>query len=495
MKNQRVFIIVLAVAGCTGDSAAPPRLPTASSAAAATPAPASISVQNAPPLGGPRHVPLELTLATHFSSGNWLSPEGLALDPAGNIVLCGSLKGDMKWGETSLATRIPSGEGPRHAFVGKLDPRGVPLWAKIATVSNLIDHGAPAVAVGKDGAVVFTAEFDVKTSIDDKNLAALNPAEGYANVLVASLNGQGALHFARGFGGINDNDTPAGVAVNAEGEVVVVGDFSTSTRFDNIVLTPKPHESTMFVAKLDRDGKVLWANGFGGKSRVVTKTVAIDSTGNIHVGGEFDGTLTTGAATLEASSYRTGFLLALAPNGTTLWARAFGGPERSSVRAVAAANGTLAVAVEFRPPLMTPLPLAAANGNNIAIFKLDPQGQAVWVRPFGGPNTEVGTVAVAPDGMIAFCGSSRVSFDFAGMAVENRSGSGAFVAAFSTEGVPLGARGFGGTGIAECTGLAIRPSGAIVATGFYSGTIDLGSVRLSTSGSAHRDTFLVELQP
>ena len=75
---------------------------------------------------------------------------GLAVDPAGNVVIAGKAQGEMDLGGQSLKPQLRSPQ-QRSLYVAKLNPRGKALWVREVAVGN--DSAVVDVAVAPDGKI------------------------------------------------------------------------------------------------------------------------------------------------------------------------------------------------------------------------------------------------------------------------------------------------------------------------------------------------------
>lgn len=102
-------------------------------------------------------------------------------------------------------------------------------------------------------------------------------------------NGAGALGW----------DAGTGVATDASGNILATGHFESPTlNFGGTILNNAGTES-MFVAKYNPDGDILWANSVGENGAVVQATgISTDAAGNVLVTGFFTGATVTFGTTV-----------------------------------------------------------------------------------------------------------------------------------------------------------------------------------------------------
>jgi hypothetical protein len=145
----------------------------------------------------------------------------------------------------------------------------------------------------------------------------------------------GSLDWARRFG-TGEQDSAADIAVDPEGDLVLVGTFAADG-FDlggGALPNPRgPDEAgaspDLFVAKLTPDGSHRWSRGFGGPDAYTAgRHVAVDpSDGSIYVGGLYGGRPLFDAWQLPYPGQDGGaFLLKLSGDGAVQWVKAYFAP-------------------------------------------------------------------------------------------------------------------------------------------------------------------------
>ncbi len=83
-----------------------------------------------------------------------------------------------------------------------------------------------------------------------------------------------------------DFDQGKGVAVDHEGNIFVIGDFTGPVVFEDITLSGKGGQN-IFFTKYDASGRVLWARAAGGDLQDFSAGIATDNNGNAVVAGTF----------------------------------------------------------------------------------------------------------------------------------------------------------------------------------------------------------------
>ncbi len=111
---------------------------------------------------------------------------------------------------------------------------------------------------------------------------------------------------------------PWDMAIDSKGNIHITGRFQGLASFGTHKLLSKG-DSDIFVVKLDSSGKVLWAKSAGGIGLDSGSGVALDSAGNVYVTGVFVGSAIFGPNALYAGVKQNTFIARLDPLGKYTW--------------------------------------------------------------------------------------------------------------------------------------------------------------------------------
>ena len=117
--------------------------------------------------------------------------------------------------------------------------------------------------------------------------------------------------------------------------------------------------------------------------------------------------------------------------------------------------------------------LTSAGSNDVFVSKLDPLGNFVWAKRFGGPSSQVSfSIAVDDSGNVYTTGYFQGTADFdPGSGTSNLTSVGSedvFVSKLNSVGNFVWAKSFGGIGYS----VAVDSSGNVYTTGYFAGTED-----------------------
>jgi hypothetical protein len=293
----------------------------------------------------------------------------------------------------------------------------------------------------------------------------------------------GVVEWAKRFGG-SGNQTVYGVAADAAGNVVVVGQFAGTVDFGGGPLTSAGGQD-IFVAKLDPNGGHLWSKRYGDAAEQFGASVAVDDGGNVVVVGYFAGAVDFGGGPLPSAGGQDIFVAKLDPGGAHLWSQRFGDASDQHGTHVAVdgsgnvvVTGSMAGSVDFGGG-----PLTSAGSNDVFVVKLDPGGGHVWSERFGGAGDESASgVAVDAAGDVALTGHFTAAIDFGGGPLVSAGVTDIFLAKLDAAGGHVWSKRYGDASDQTATSVAMDPSGAVVFTGTYKDA-DLGGGPLPGVGS------------
>ena len=418
--------------------------------------------------------------------GNGASAQGrsIAVDAFGNVYLGGFFSG------ADLTTPAVVKLGSRDAFAFKLDSAGNRLWSK-----NFGGIGADAlglnIAADGSGNVYFGGNFQTA----DLTSPALSKT-GNQNSFVLKLDSVSNITLAKGVSYLAPGGDifVTTTAVDATGNTYLSGYFNSVTVKLGGITLPRLGNIDVIVAKLNAAGTVLWAKNFGGiGTQAYGESIAVDASGNVYLGGRFSfANLTTPA--LIKIGYEDAFALKLDSAGNTVWARNFGGSGAGAQgRSIAVdASGNVYLGGSLQNANLTVPALTSFSTSDAFAFKLDSFGTSVWSRNFGGSGTHAFGTSVAVDAS----GNVYLGGGFSGAnptipALTKIGMVDVFAFKLDSTGASVWARNFGGSG-ARVNGesIAVDASGNVYLAGYFA-EASLTTPALSKIGS--QDAFAFKL--
>jgi hypothetical protein len=247
------------------------------------------------------------------------------------------------------------------------------------------------------------------------------------------------------------------------------------------------------------NGSYLWAKNFASNSNDIGYGIATDSSGNVFVVGAFTGAINAGGSTLFGAGGYDIFLVKLAgANGAHLWSKRFGSTSYDYGYSVAVdSSGNVVITGDFSGSVDFgggPLP---NNAYNVFLAKFSgSDGSQLWSKGFGSSTGAIG-YGVAVDKYtndIVMTGYFNGAVDF-GCGPLISSSMSIYIAKYSSAGSPLWSKKFGDP-VGSSTGesVAFDGGGNALVTGEFQGTVDFGGgLQKSAGGNSYiYDSFLVK---
>lgn len=238
----------------------------------------------------------------------------IAVDAQGNCYVVGAFEDDVRF---SRNTTLNSA-GLMDSFVAKFDNTGRTVWAQraggpntdIAYSVGLDPHGNVLVAGGFNGTESYASEMRLHAAFRSRKGTRIGSfsgkglkSEGGSDVFVSKYDQRGILTWVRTFGGnkIGAPEAGYGLAVDGSGNTHVTGTFAGKCEFGNNTLFSMGI-ADVFVAELDREGRVIWVRQVGAaySEPHAGHGIAVDRGGNSYVIGYFRGNITFGDTVLKS---------------------------------------------------------------------------------------------------------------------------------------------------------------------------------------------------
>lgn len=399
--------------------------------------------------------------------------------------------------------------GGRDAFITSFNPSG-----NLLLNSTFIGGGGYSLgaAIARDsGSGVYIA--GETSSWNFPNWPGFTPYTGKHDAFVTKLNAiTGEMVYGTFIGG-TDEDSGAGIAVNATGEVYLTGttrsdDFPTSVvTFDN---SYNGGAGDAFFVKLSADGTYFeYATYLGGSSTDGGAGIAVDGAGYAYVTGDTqsgDFPSTAGAYQAVPPGSRDAFVVKLSPAGSALtYATFLGGSASDDGRAIAVDGNGYAFITGVTSSANFPHTPSVWDGSlggstDAFVTRLNQAGSGLVYSTFlGGSSSDYGNDIAVDSSGAAFVTGQTFSTDFPTtfevFDSSYNTGSDAFVTQLNAAGNQLVYSTFlGGSATDIGHGLAVDAAGQAAVTG-STNSYDYPTVFGSgdTTGDGSDDVFVTEL--
>lgn len=286
------------------------------------------------------------------------------------------------------------------------------------------------------------------------------------------------------------------VASDAWGNVFITGSFSDSSiSFGNYTLyRSNINGASIFVAKYDSTGNVLWAKNAGGTGGGEAEGIATDALGEVYLTGGFSGSVIFGNDTLNSTNYGHVFVVKYDSSGNALWAKSAGGTLGSAGGYSVTSDPLRSVYITgtFSSPHITFDFVTLTNSGNTDLFiaKYDSSGNVQWAKNAIGSSVDYGfSITSDPLSNLYITGSFlSPSLIFGIDTLINSGNKDMFLTKYDSSGNVIWAKRAGGNAEDDGYSVALNASG-VYATGFFnSSPIIFGTDSLISNGNYN--TFL-----
>lgn len=377
---------------------------------------------------------------------------GVAVDAQGSVYVTGYTYGAMAEG----------GYGYDDVYLARYAPDGSLLWVR--QFGSDEGDSPSQVAVGADGSVYVVGN----------TYGAMHgeTSRGYTDLFLVKFAPDGTRQWTRQLGSSSD-DYSSAVAVDAQGNVLVVGNT-----YGTLPGQTSSGAMDFVLARYAADGTLEWARQLGTSTYDYARGVATDREGNAYVAGNTSGRL--GAD--PAAGGNDTVLLKLTPTGAVEWARQTGSPTDEYVGGVAVdAAGNVYVGGTTYGALEGD---ASAGQSDLFLMRFSPQGTRAWTRQVGGSSYEW-TSGVAVDAAGSVYLSASTESALGGPA--DRSGN-ALLVSYSVDGARRWAQQVGTSGSDWGNHVAAALPGGVYLVGGTEGALD---AQASYGGT---DSFLTRFE-
>lgn len=280
--------------------------------------------------------------AFNMGSTAWDGGADIAVDPSGNICLAGTFAGTVDFDPGEGAT-FQTSTGGYDVFISKFDSNGNLIW--VEKMGGSSDDFMRRIDVDNFGNIhtigTFKGVADFDPSVESYNLVSTGGLL-YNDIFISKLDNNGVFVWAKSMGGPYD-DYGSDLAVDSTGNVYSTGSFENPFDFDpseggTFSLTSVGAKD-IFICKLDSNGDFVWARAMGGTGYEAADSIALNTSDNIFITGNFENTVDfdpgDGELSLNSIGSEDIFICKVDSSGNLNWAKSVGGNSGDTGRGIA----------------------------------------------------------------------------------------------------------------------------------------------------------------
>jgi hypothetical protein len=402
----------------------------------------------------------------------------IAVDGIGRTVMASVVPGSVDWGSGPITA---SGSG---ALVLSFDTAGKPTWNKVWG-----DNQSYATAIAVDASNNVLVGGRVWDVVDFGGGPLGAPGE--MRCFVVKLSPTGTHLWSRVTTGCASEGI-RGIAVDSSGNALVTGRAGGPVDFGG---GPLPHSMggvDMYVIKLDPNGNQLWGKDFGKDfaQSLFEAKVSANAAGEVFLAGD-NALYDFGGGPVNGKF----FVVKLKADGTFVWSKGIKVQDGNTILVEADTAGGAVASVYFLSNADAGLgSFSAQYGSYVARF--DSGGNPIWGKGLAGGNT-ISDLLVDSAGTIYLGGGFSGTIDFGAGPYSSLgpNDEDAFLARLDSSGSPIGAKVVAGAGTPSVFSFGLAPSGNVIASGQYGGTVDFGNGAGPVTAVNTTDSFLAKFVP
>lgn len=405
-----------------------------------------------------------LTWATYYGGSDADYSQGVKVDAAGNIYMCGytSSTGNIATVGSQQSSLAAGSDG----FIVKFNSAGVRQWATYYGGSS--DDLLYAVSCDTSGNV-----YAAGRTMSSSGIASLTAHQttmfGLSDAFLVKLNNAGQLLWCTYYGGYS-NEYGYAVDCDKQNNVYLCG----ATSSGNNIATTGTHQAFQFggyqafLVKFNSAGVRQWGTYFGGTSDDYGYAVCVDGASNIYIAGRAtssDYISSTGAfQTAFAGGANDGFLAKFnSLDGNTYWSTYYGDAGDDQLLGVACHDNLVYICgqTDGTTSIATALANQSTFGGGVAdgfLVQFDSAGARQWATYYGGGSDDYATaVSCDASGNAYLAGYTNSSNNIASATTYQASPGGgldAFLAKFTSSGTRSWGTYYGGSGDDRANGVS-----------------------------------------
>jgi len=249
-------------------------------------------------------------------------------DAGGDIYITGTFQATADF-DPGPAVVNRTSAGGQDIYLLKLDASGNFVWVNTMGASGYDVPYCMQMDASNNFYLIggFESVVDFDPGIGTFNLSS----SGASDAFVQKINSNGDFLWAKSMGNTG-GDVGYSLATDSLQSVYLTGWFQGTVDLDpgvGVFNLTSVGGYDAFIQKLDSSGNFLWAKSFGGTGDDKSMSLYLGNSGNIYIGGSFDGTADfdpgVGTFNLSTNGSYDLFLLKLNANGNFIWAESMGG--------------------------------------------------------------------------------------------------------------------------------------------------------------------------
>jgi hypothetical protein len=369
---------------------------------------------------------------------------------------------------------------------------------------------ANGIITDSDSNIYISGRFYGESDFDPTDNEHILSSNGDVDIYIQKLDKNGELLWVRSFGGIG-TDKGLSIAVDSESNVYCGGHFTDSVHFNSILIDTSLGYTGLemhnyILMKFNSEGELIWVKSIdvnqtdqnNMRGHIIVNSDAIYSIGMFEGTVDFDSSIDSMMITSNGGiDY---FIQKMDLDGNQLWTKAYGSIYNDFIYMSPIEldkEGNLYCISQFQNEMSVGNDVIYSNGGyDIAVHKLDSDGNDIWVRSFGGSNNEwAGDLEIDANFNVITSGEFYATVDFDPSNeisnLESKGNSDIFVQKFDQNGNLVWVNSFGGSDFDFGSKVKVDEFDNVILVGGYQDQVDFERKNLVSNGG--QDIFIVKM--
>jgi len=238
----------------------------------------------------------------------------------------------------------------------------------------------------------------------------------------------------------------------------------------------------LFIYKYTGRGDFCWGRTGEGEGSNQVAEINVDGSGNVYVGGTFEGKAEFDKKFITSLNTRDVFLVKYNTEGVIQWIKKGGSSTgENNLNAIALDSaGNIFITGSFAGTAwFDKKQLKSKGSDDLFLVKYSREGNVVWALQSGGKGNEhAQAMETGPDRTVFIAGNFNTSFSFGPSQINSTGDWDIFVLKYSSDGKMIRGAQIGGRGYDKAIGIALSGKGNIMVSGYFSDDIRVGKTLL-----------------
>ena len=265
------------------------------------------------------------------------SSNSVSIDTYGNVYVTGIYWGTVDFNPDPVATDNKTSAGNNDVFLTRFNADGSYAWTK--SMGGMDQAFSNSISIDTYGNVYVTGFYSGTVDFNPDPVATDNhTATGILtyDIFLTRFNADGSYAWTKSMGGSSSSYSRS-VSTDAYGNVYITGYYTSTVDFNPDPIATDNHKvkglNDIFLTRFNADGSYAWTKTISGTGSSFSRSVSIDTFGNVYITGSYSGTVDFNPAP-NAADTRTPagsddiFLTRFNADGSYAWTKSMGGTSK-----------------------------------------------------------------------------------------------------------------------------------------------------------------------